>query len=295
MDRIWKSLSHPDSLWRRFARRWQRHGHTDNAAALAFYSLVSLVPVLMIGVLVAGLVLGERAAHGELEKQLAAVVGPDAARFLEQILQSARINPKSGPIAFALILVVLFYSGSHVLSKLRETLNQINEVEPLDPARPWLARIIARALCAGLLLVFGVLLVVGTVLEGFIGSFADQIDSAWIEWISPFQGYQWITTYLLLSLAFLFLLKVLPRRRPGWRPAALGAILSALAVGSLKSGLDIYLRHSPLASIFGTGLTVLVFLFWLFLSIQAFLAGAEITAMFMRRREATGAMADGKN
>jgi membrane protein len=285
MDRIWKSLARPDSLWRKFARRWQRHGHTDNAAALAFYSLVSLVPVLMIGVLVAGLVLGERAAHGELEKQLAAVVGDDAARFLEQILQSARINPGSGPVAFAFILVVLFYSGSHVLSKLRETLNLINEVEPLDPARPWLARLIARGLCAALLLVFGILLVVGTVLEGFIGSFADQIDTRWIEKFSPLQGYQWISTYLLLALAFLFILKVLPRRRPGWRPAALGAVLSALAVGSLKSGLDLYLRHSPLASIFGTGLTVLVFLFWLFLSIQAFLAGAELTAVLMRRRE----------
>jgi membrane protein len=135
------------------------------------------------------------------------------------------------------------------------------------------------------LLVFGILLVVGTVLEGFIGSFADQIDTRWIEKFSPLQGYQWISTYLLLALAFLFILKVLPRRRPGWRPAALGAVLSALAVGSLKSGLDLYLRHSPLASIFGTGLTVLVFLFWLFLSIQAFLAGAELTAVLMRRRE----------
>ena len=286
MDRFWKSLAHPDSIGRKFVRRWQRHGHTDNAAALAFYSLVSLVPVLMIGVFVAGLVLGERAAHGELEKQLAAVVGPDAARFLEQILQSARINPKSGPIAFAFILVVLFYSGSHVLSKLRETLNLINEVEPLDPARPWLARIIARGLCAALLLLFGILLVVGTMIESFIGSFAGQIDTRWLDWFSPLKGYQWLSTYLLLSLAFLFILKVLPRRRPGWRPAALGAILSALAVGSLKSGLDFYLRHSPLASIFGTGLTVLVFLFWLFLSIQAFLAGAELTALFMRRRDA---------
>ena len=285
MDRIWKSLAQPESLPRRFIRRWQRHGHTDNAAALAFYSLVSLVPVLMIGVLVAGMVLGERAAHGELEKQLAAVVGPDAARFLEGILQSSRINPQSGPFAFAFILVILFYSGSHVLSKLRETLNLINEVEPLDPSRPWLARLVARGLCAGLLLVFGILLVVGTTIEGFIGSFADQIDAYWLERFSPLKGYQWISTYLLLSLAFLFILKVLPRRRPGWRAAGLGAVLSALAVGSLKSGLDLYLRHSPLASIFGTGLTVLVFLFWLFLSIQAFLAGAELTAMFMRRRE----------
>lgn len=287
MVRIWKLLAHPDSLWRKFAKRWQRHGHTDNAAALAFYSLVSLVPVLMIGVIVAGIVLGERAAHGELEKQLSAVVGPDAARFLEQILQSAHLNPQGAPFAFAFILVVLLYSGSHVLSKLRETLNLINEVEPLDPARPWLARLLARGLSAGLLLLFGILLVVGTMVEGFIGSFADQIDSEWIDWFSPLTGYRWMS-YLLLSLAFLFILKVLPRRRPGWRPAALGAVVSALAVGSLKSGLDLYLRHSPLATIFGTGFTVLVFLFWLFLSIQAFLAGAELTALLMRRRDNVG-------
>lgn len=275
----------PQVFWRRFAAKWRAHRHTDNAAALTFYSLVSLIPVLLVGVTVAGSILGEKAAHGELEKQLSAVVGPEAATFIERILQSSRIMASGGPMGIIVVSVVLFYAGSHVLTKLRETLNLINEVEPQDPARPLVGRLLARGLCALLLLLFGVLLVMGTMVEGFVAFFADRIDALMVDRLLFLRGYQLLSTYLLLTLAFLCILKILPRRRPGWWPALAGSLFAALAVGSLKGGLDIYLRHSPLASIFGTGVTVLVFLFWLFISIQAFLAGAEITAMLMRKRE----------
>lgn len=274
-----------DSWWRRFLRRWEAHRHTDNAAALAFYALVSLVPILLAGVSMAGMVLGERAAHGELEKQLTAVVGPEAAVFLEKVLQSSRLAEGRDPLAFVVALVAMFYAGSHVLSKLRAALNLVNEAEPADPARPVLTRLLARGLCALLLLVFGVLLVVGTVVDGFIGSFAHRIDTPFISHLQLLKGYEILSTYLLLTVMFALILKILPRRRPGWRHAFAGGLLSALVVGSLKGGLDLYLRHSPLASIFGTGLTVLVFLFWLFLSIQAFLAGAETAAMLGRARD----------
>jgi membrane protein len=91
--------------------------------------------------------------------------------------------------------------------------------------------------------------------------------------------YHILSTYLLLGLAFLLVLKILPRRRPLWRHAFLGAALAAVVVGSLKGGLDLYLRLGFLASLFSAGFSILAFLLWLFLSIQAFLAGAEITAM----------------
>lgn len=259
------------------------HRHGDNAAALTFYCLVSLVPVLLIGVTVAGGLLGEKAAHGELEKQLTAMVGGDAARFLEGVLQSSRL--KSGnPLALGLAVIGLFYAGSHVLAKLRETLNVINGVEPTDPARPVVSRLLSRAVCAGLLMIFGVLLVAGTMVEGFVAHFADAIAAPFINKLMVLKGYQLISTYLLLAITFFMILKILPRRRPPMLMALYGALLSAAAVGSLKGALDAYLHLSPLASIFGTGLTVLIFLYWMFLSIQAFLAGAEITAMITARR-----------
>ncbi len=282
------SWFYPEVFWRRFVARWRAHRHTDNAAALTFYSLVSLIPVLLVGVTVAGGILGEKSAHGELEKQLSAVVGSEAAAFLERILQSSTIMASGGSFGIIVVSVMLLYSGSHVLTKLRGTLNLINEVEPQDPARPFIGRLLARGLCALLLLIFGALLVMGTVVEGFVAFFADRINTPFISSFQFLQGYQLLSTYLLLTIAFFFILKILPRRRPLWWPAMVGSLFAALAVGSLKSGLDLYLRHSPLASIFGTGVTVLIFLFWLFISIQAFLAGAEITAMLMRKRESAG-------
>ncbi|MFD0895485.1 YihY/virulence factor BrkB family protein [Luteolibacter ambystomatis] len=268
---------------RNIARLWERHRHTDNAAALAFYALISLAPLLLFGVTAAGVVLGEKAAHGELERQLNAVIGPDATMIVEGMLQSARIAPRSQPVAFAIAMFTLLYAGSHVLTKLRQSLNLVNEAAPADPARRWLGRLLSRALCASLILFFGVLLIAGSAMEGIAGYVTSQMDSPWVAKFNLQKESRWLTTFLLLTFAFTMILKILPRRRPLWRHAFVGAAFGALAAVSLKGLLDLYLRHTLWASIIGSGLTVLLFLFWLFLSIQAFLAGAELSAWLGRR------------
>ncbi len=260
------------------------HRHTDNAAALAFYALISLPPLLLIGVTVAGLVLGEKAAHGELEKQLTAVLGEDLARTIESIVQGARIAPRSEPVAFVIAMVTLAYAGSHVLSKLRKTLNVVNEAAPADPSRPWLRRIAARALCAALILSFGILLVAATAAQGFAAYVAARMDAPWLADLDLLQRFGWLSTYALLTLAFALIMKVLPRRRPMWKHAFAGAAFAAITTGSLKGVLDIYFRHTLWGSFIGGGLNLLLFLFWLFVSIQSFLAGAEIAAWMGRSR-----------
>ncbi len=270
-------------FWRRLTRRWVLHRHTDNSAALAFYALISFPPLLLIGVTMAGMILGPTAAHGELQKQMATVLGQDLASSIDGILQSARIAPQNQPVAFIVAMVSLAYAGSHVLSKLRKTLNVVNESAPADPSRPWLRRLGARALCAGLIFCFGVLLVAATVAQGIAAYLAKQMQEPWINEMDVFQRSGWLTTYLLLTLAFALIMKVLPRRRPKWKHAFVGGGIAALITVSLKGVLDFYFRHSLWSSFIGGGLNLLLFLFWLFVSIQAFLAGAEIAAWLGRR------------
>jgi membrane protein len=270
-------------VWHRLSRRWVEHRHTDNAAALTFYALVSLTPLLLFGVTLAGVILGETTAHGQLERQLSAVIGEDAARAIEGVLQSARIAPRSDPWGFAIAMLTLLFSGSQVLSKLRLSLNLVNDAGPTDPARKWLSRILARGLCASLILMFGVLLVAATSLEGAAGYVAARVNSGLIPRMDVIAGWRLLSSYLLMISAFALILKILPRRRPKWRHALLGATFSAAIVGSLKTVLDLYLRKTLWASFIGSGLTLLVFLFWMFLSIQAFLAGAELAAWMGRR------------
>ena len=269
-------------FWRMMTRRWRLHRHADNAAALAFYALISLPPLLLIGVTVAGVVLGESAAHGELESKFAAVLGVDMAQIIEAILQSARIAPRSQPGAFVVAMATLLYAGSHVLSKLRTTLNVVNDAAPADPSRRWLGKLAARALCAGLILMFGVLLATGTVLDAFAAFVAARMDAPWLSKLNLVQRLGWLSTYTLLTFAFALILKVLPRRRPLWRHAIAGAAFAALVAISLKGGLDLYFRHAAWSFI-GGGVNFLIFLFWLAASIQAFLAGAEVAAWFSRR------------
>jgi membrane protein len=274
--------------WKRFSRRWIRHRHTDNSAALAFYALISLPPLLLIGVTVAGMVMGEKAAHGELERRFAAVLGSELAGTIEEVLQSARIAPSSQPLAFVFAMVTLLYAGSHVLNKLRKTLNLVNDSAPADPARPWLARLAARGLCAGLILAFGFLLAASTLFDAIAAFIASKMDAAWLEPLNLLQRFGWLSTYGTLTIAFAMLMKILPRRRPLWRHALVGAAFAALVAVSLKGALDLYFRHTMWGSFVGGGVTFLLFLFWLFVSIQAFLGGAEIAAWLDRKRGPQG-------
>jgi membrane protein len=270
--------------WKRLGRRWVRHRHTDNAAALAFYALISLPPLLLIGVTVAGVMMGEKAAHGELERRFAAVLGAELAAMIEGVLMDARIAPRSQPGAFVIAMITLLYAGSHVLTKLRKTLNLVNDTAPVDPARPWLARLAARGLCAGLILSFGILLAASTVFDALAALIASKMEVPWLEPLNLLQRFGWVSTYVTLTLAFAMVLKILPRRRPLWRHAMVGAAFAALVAVSLKGALDVYFRHTMWGSFIGGGVTFLLFLFWLFVSIQAFLAGAEIAAWLDRRR-----------
>jgi membrane protein len=264
---------------RRFRAAWQANGLTDSAAALAFYGLISLVPLLLLGVELAGLVLGPRAARGELQCHLDEMMGHDSAVFIEQVLHGASLGQRGSPIATVLVVLVLGYSGSHVLHKLRSTLNVINAVGPGDRARPIIRRLLARGLSGLFILGFGLLLTFGTVAKGFVTRFAQSFHPEFLAGWQLVRVYDRISTVLLLVLAFTFILKVLPRRRPPWRFAVAGALPAAIAVCLLKGGLDFYLSHSLFASVFGTSLAVLVFLLWFFLSIEVFLAGAQFTAL----------------
>jgi membrane protein len=182
----------------------------------------------------------------------------------------------------------LLYAGSHVLSKLRSTLNLVNHAAPADPARPWLARLAARGLSAGLILLFGGLLAAGTLMDAFTAYIAAQVDAQWLEDLASVLRLGWLSTYLLLVVGFALMMKILPRRRPLWRHAWLGSALAALVVVFLKGALDVYIRHSMWSSIIGGGLNFLLFLFWLFISIQAFLGGAELAGWLSRTRKSTG-------
>src|SRR5688500_13237821 len=90
-DPMSASPEHPAPWWKRFALRWVKHRHTDNSAALAFYALFSVVPLLLLGVTVAAAMMGESAARGELHQQLTAAVGQEAALFLETTVESLRV------------------------------------------------------------------------------------------------------------------------------------------------------------------------------------------------------------
>jgi membrane protein len=200
-------------------------------------------------------------------------------------MNQAGALPKNNAFFLTVILFALAFAGSHMLAKLRLSLNVINGVDAHHPTRPLLGRLFARGLSALLILIFGGLLVIWTVLDGLFLHFAEAWNPKIIQRWQVIQGYDTVSSAVLLIISFALVLKVLPRKRPLWRHVWPGALVSGIMVSSLKWVFGSYLQKSFLASVLGTGLTTLILLFWILLSIKAFLLGAEITSMLTEDAE----------
>lgn len=252
-------------------------------AALAFYTLFSIAPLLLIVLSVAGLLFGEKAAHGELFEQIAALVGDDSARTIEALLQSVN-RPGQGVVSTLIGVALMVFGATTVLAELQDAMDRIWRVPA--PARStgavgWLR---VRLLSLGLVLGVGFLLTVSLLVSAALAALG--------KWAAPHFGAGWLQLASLLNLAFGFafvaalfamLYKWLPRVAIGWRDVWLGAIVTALLFSVGKWGIGMYIGRSSVASGFGAAGSLVVLLLWVYFSAQIFLFGAEITSVFAHR------------
>ncbi|QQL46308.1 YihY/virulence factor BrkB family protein [Sulfuriroseicoccus oceanibius] len=288
MTRPWFKL--PRHFAQQMAARWRRHDNTDAAAALSFYTLLSLVPVMLVAITLAGTVLGRQAAQGELLKVLEQVMGQDSAMMINDLLLNYALSPGWNG-TFVVTALTLFFSGSASLGRTRKMLNRIFEMDPAQPARKWPARLASRGISAAMMLLFGFLVVASAIFSTVLGHFAENADSELLSRIRFFHRIQIFSSYAAITIGFALLMKVLPRRRPVWHAAFAGAAVSALLVASLKFGLELYLHYAPgLTSIYGGAATVFVLFLWIYLAVLSFIIGAEVTSILnlhgQKRRDA---------
>lgn len=267
--------------------RLRRHHFNDTAAVLSFYAVVSLPPFLVLTLTLAARLLGRVTAGDDLEEQLANLIGADAGHLAIVLVGTLRhAGEGNRGLGLFVPLLLLLASGSQVLSKLREYLTAIFHTEPLLPRRPILIRILWRIVVGLLLLALALLATLSTLLN----SFADQVaailsaNSATFNFVTT-QVLQTLVGAFLIWLTGTLLLKALPARRPSWRAAAGGALLTAPAMVAYKFGLELYFRHAMLGSILGSGLALVTLCFWLYLSMATLLFAAELAALIDERHQ----------
>lgn len=256
------------------ANGWNAHQASRIGAALAFYTVFSLGPILLLAVVVAGFFFGQGAARGEVHQQVSTLIGAKAAAEVQTLLLRAH-RPAAGVVATAVSVVTLLLSADIALVELKSGLDEIWSVQP--ETRRWYWRYLrSRLLSIGLILSLGFLLLASLIFSAALGA---------LETLSPgivIVGLVLRSTNALMSFGLAVLLfatvyKVLPSVRLAWKDVVAGALITAVLFTAGKFVIGLYLGSSTVASTYGAAGSVIVVLLWVYYSAEVFLFGAELT------------------
>jgi membrane protein len=260
---------------------WKDDNASRLAAALSYYTVFSIAPLLVIVIAVAGQVLGEEAVRGEIVAQMGSTVGRDTAEFIETLIASAS-EPSSSIIGTVVGVVTLFLGASGVFRQLQGALDTIWRVQPV-PGRGIRGTIEDRVLGFAMVVAIGFLMMVA-----FIASAAISIASKFVGdqlpvpvgWLSVLD---FVLSFALITILFAIIFKVLPRVTLVWSDVLLGAAVTSVLFNAGKLLIGWYLGTSGAGSAFGAAASLIVLLLWVYYSAQIFLLGAEFTKVYTNR------------
>lgn len=257
---------------------WLAHRAASKGAALAFYTLFSLAPVLLFVLAIAGSLYGVAAARGQLFGELRQLLGRDGAQAVELLLAGAS-NPAAGHWATALAAVILLVGATTVFAELKASLDEIWQITPArDSALLTLIR--TRLLSLGMILVLAFLLLVSLAVSAAL-SLLDQLGSADNRYLAALLGgLNALFTYLVISALFAAIFKLLPQVRLAWRDVLIGSLGTAALFTLGKHLIGVYIGHSALADSYGAASAMVALLLWVYYSTQIFFFGAEFTRQY---------------
>lgn len=257
---------------------WLEHRAASKGAALAFYTLFSLAPILVLVIAVAGFFYGAEAAQGQLLHELRGLVGPQGAETIQAILAGAQ-NKESGRLATIVASVLLFIGATTVFAELKDSLDEIWDVPPPQDAGIW--RLIrTRLLSFGLILVLGFLLMVSLVVSAALAFLEKFIGGMWQEAAVIFGWVASGISFLVIATLFGVIFKLLPRIKLSWRDVTIGALGTAALFTLGKFGIGLYIGNSGAADSFGAAGSLIALLLWVYYSAQIFFLGAEFARQY---------------
>lgn len=261
--------------------RWVQDNAPHLAAAIAFYSVFSIAPLLILTVSIAGLVFGEQAARGEIFNQIQHWTGANGAILIQAMINSA-VSSASGVMATFLAVIFLLIGASAVFVELKGSLNVIWRVT--DKSASGLKGFIrARIFSFVMILVLGILLMLSIVLGTALSIAANLFKELVANSHFFLRAGDILISLLVASLLFATTYKILPDTEVEWGDVWIGSVTTAVLFTIGKYLIGLYLAHSSTASVYGAAGSLAVFLLWVYYSAQIFLFGAELTAVYARR------------
>ncbi len=264
------------ALLRQAGDAWLDDNAPTLGAALAFYTLFSLAPVLIVAVSIAGFAFGEKAAQGEIVRQFQGLMGIQGASAVETILQSAN-RPRIGMLATALGLVAILVGASGAFNELQDALNIIWKV---DRNSFWRVALRHRFFSLGLVVATGFILLTSLVITASLAAAERFIGSLLTISIVFLESMNFIFSFVVITFLFALIFKFIPDTTIPWRDVWMGAAVTSLLFTTGKVVIGFYLGHSALASAYGAAASLVIFLIWIYYSAQILLFGAEITHIY---------------
>jgi len=263
---------------------WRRQKAPRLGASLAFYTLLSLAPLLVIVVSVVSLVFGQTAAQHGIVQQVRMPVGPQGALATAALIEGSR-NATHGIIATAVGLVTLLFGASGVLIELRDALNTIWEVAAaqvrgLDQVTSFIEE---RLFSFAIVLSMGFLLVVSLAVSAWIAALG-ALSASVLPWKEAvLDVLNLLISFVVITGVFAAIYKILPDVRIEWHDVILGGAATSLLFAIGKFLLGLYLGKASFASTYGAAASLVVLLVWVYYSGQIFFMGAELTKLFANR------------
>lgn len=258
--------------------KWTEDHAQRMGAALAFYTILSLAPLLLIVIAVAGLVFGQEAAEGQIIGQIQGFVGKDSANAIQGMLENAR-QPSTGLIATCLALATLLFGATGVFAQLQDALNAIWGVET-KPGLGIIQILKDRFISFVAVLGSGFLLLVSLVLSAGLAAVGEVVEAILPAPEAILEAINFLVSFVVITLLFAMIYKLIPDVSNRWKDVWIGAGMTSLlfAIGKLLIGL--YLGKSDVGLAYGAAGSLIVILLWVYYASQIFLFGAEFTVVY---------------
>ncbi|MGQ0601560.1 MAG: YihY/virulence factor BrkB family protein [Anaerolineales bacterium] len=274
-------LTHPRTIWEliktTFAE-WNQDQAPRLGAALAYYAVFSLAPLLVIALSIAGLIFGVEAATGQLIGQLQGLVGQEAAAAIQAMIENTR-QPAVSTLAAIIGIVTLLFGASGVFGELQASMNAIWDIEP-PPDRGWRALVKDRFFSFTLVLGTGFLLLVSLVVSAGLAAIGEFFTGLAPAWETVIQIINMVVSLLIITALFALIFKYVPNAKIAWGDVWIGALVTALLFTLGKTLIGLYIGQSSFASTYGAAASLIVILLWVYYSAQILFFGAEFTQVF---------------
>ncbi len=273
LKKIWKLL-------KQAVKEWQQDKVPILAAALAYYMVFSVAPIVIIVIAVLGFIVGESVARQEVIEQMEGLIGADAANSVRVVIQN-QFKPSSNIIATVIATLTVIFGATTVVVQLKQALNMIWDVavKPGQGVKGFVkTRILSILMVMGIGLILLLSLILSAVLAGVDRLLEQYLSVPSIVWSLADN----LISVILMTLLFGQVYRVLPDVEIAWKDVVVGSVITAVLFTLGKAGISLYLGNSSVGSAYGAAGSLVIFLMWVFYSAQIFLFGAELTKVWAR-------------